>query len=227
MKALYAGALLVLMSSAAFVEGELFRLKRGGAQCVEAQNRARDACPESNYPKLTALGRVREDDARQLLRSNPISDYCSELTSGLSCSLNAIKSFPKECLSLQETAMFDVMIPMYEKVQDLVVDICTNDVQVIQSNIGCLTAPQRQSDAETCMRAAYQASRGPGSSECDAMLEAFFCIAAKVEEDSSCQAELAAVLYKVAFKVYEIAEPMCQGPNGHFMEKAQEMLKFF
>jgi len=224
MNALYVGAVLVLVSSAVLVEGGLFRLKRGGDQCREAQNRVRDACPESNYPKLTALGRVRDDDARrQLIRSNPFSDYCSELTSGISCNLNAIKSFPMECRSLRETAMFDVVVPMYEKVQDLVVDICTNDVQVIQSNIGCLTAPQRHSDAETCFLAAYQA----GSSECDASLEAVFCIAAKVEEDSSCQAEVAAVLYKIAFKAYEIAEPMCQGPNGHFMEKAQEILKFF
>jgi len=230
MNALYAGALLVLVSSAVLVEGGLFRLKRDGSQCAQAENRAMNACPSSDYPKLVAVAQASEDNVLEVLSRHSISDYCSEITSSLSCNLNTIKSFPKECMSLQDTAIFDVITPMLEKVQDLAEDICTNDVQVIQSNIGCLTSPQRMIDDETCDREISQGHGSPSgasTNECEQLLESAFCMAAKVEEDSHCQKEMAAVMYKIAFKVYEIVEPMCQGPPGHLMEKAQQILKLF
>jgi len=224
MNALYAGALLVLVSSAAFVEGGLFRLKRSSSQCEDAYNRARTACQPNNYPKLMALSVAREDNVLDIIRGNSISDYCSEATSMISCNLNTVKSLQKACLSLQETVMFDAMVLMHEKVQDLVVDICTNDAQVIQDNIACLTAPQRLDDAKTCVRDAYQLQT---SNECQLGLAAAYCFVTKVEEDSACQDKMAEVLFKIASQVFNIAEPMCQERPGHFMEKAQQVLKFF
>jgi len=192
----------------------------GGESCSRYLDRT---CPATGYTKLKALERAAERGGptamQSLLRSVPLREYCSEITSALNCFTAAVRNAPQSCKRGPESEALDMMV----KGSALVQDVCRNDVQTLQSNVVCLTDQRRLDDVQSC--AQLQAHKFSGNTPpthaqiCQAYTEVATCVAQKVGVACSKSAEK--VLQKIIKEVVGITKPVCQsdrrGP-GYFMD---------